>query len=180
MFSCNHFLWDRKQSVMSKRAQESNSKEGSAVAKPRPMSWCQGTSWAPRKPLRKTPVHPKNREIKSWIRVMFVERPESGAILQPRPNTLSRKLVKSGESASSASTKKLVWDDDIKSKGQGWKCHYMQISDHRYIEKDVKNLQKIDSRRKDTSTWYRSLEEPTCWSGDCFCRQRWKPQFILD
>ena len=37
MFSCSHFLSNRKQSIMSKRAQESTSKEGSAVAKPRPM-----------------------------------------------------------------------------------------------------------------------------------------------
>ena len=38
MFSCSHFLSNRKQSVMSKRAQESTSKEGSAVAKPRPLN----------------------------------------------------------------------------------------------------------------------------------------------
>ena len=38
MFSCSHFLSHRKLSVMSKRAQESASKEVSAVAKPRPMN----------------------------------------------------------------------------------------------------------------------------------------------
>ena len=37
-FSCSHFLSNRKQCVMSKRAQGSTAKEGSAVAKPRPMS----------------------------------------------------------------------------------------------------------------------------------------------
>ena len=37
MFSCSHFLSNRTQSVMSKRAQESTAQEGSAVAKPRPM-----------------------------------------------------------------------------------------------------------------------------------------------
>ena len=37
MFSCSHFLSNRKQGVMSKRSQESTSKEGSAVTKPRPM-----------------------------------------------------------------------------------------------------------------------------------------------
>ena len=36
--SCNHFLSNRKQSAMSKRAQESTSKAGSAVAKPKPMN----------------------------------------------------------------------------------------------------------------------------------------------
>ena len=38
MSSCSHFLSNRKQSVMSKRGWESTSKEGSAVAKPRPMN----------------------------------------------------------------------------------------------------------------------------------------------
>ena len=38
MFSCSHFLSNRKQGVMSKRAQESTSEEGSAVAKSRPMN----------------------------------------------------------------------------------------------------------------------------------------------
>ena len=38
MFSCSHFLSNRKQSIMSKRFQESTAKEGLAVAKPRPMS----------------------------------------------------------------------------------------------------------------------------------------------
>ena len=38
MFSCSHFLSNRKQSVMSKRVQESTLKEGSAVAKQRPMN----------------------------------------------------------------------------------------------------------------------------------------------
>ena len=39
MFSYSHFLSNRKQSIMSKRAQESTSKEVSAVAKPRPMNF---------------------------------------------------------------------------------------------------------------------------------------------
>ena len=38
MFSCSHFLSNRKQSVMSKRAQERGTEEGPPVAKPRPMS----------------------------------------------------------------------------------------------------------------------------------------------
>ena len=38
MLSCSHFfLSNRKRSAMSKRAQESTSKEGSAMAKARPM-----------------------------------------------------------------------------------------------------------------------------------------------
>ena len=38
MFSCCNFLSMRKQSVVSKRAQESTPKKGSAVAKPRPIN----------------------------------------------------------------------------------------------------------------------------------------------
>ena len=38
LFFCSHVLSNRKQSVMSKRAQESTSKDSSAVAKPRPMN----------------------------------------------------------------------------------------------------------------------------------------------
>ena len=38
MFSCSLFLPNRQQSVVSKRAQESTSKEGSVVAKPGPMN----------------------------------------------------------------------------------------------------------------------------------------------
>ena len=37
MFSCSHFLSNRKQSIMSQRAQESKTEEGLAEAKPRPM-----------------------------------------------------------------------------------------------------------------------------------------------
>ena len=38
MFSCIHFLSNRKQRFMSKRAQESKTEEGPAEAKPRPLS----------------------------------------------------------------------------------------------------------------------------------------------
>ena len=54
MFSCCHFLSDRKQSVMSKRAQESTSKKrfGSGETGTNEF-WCQGISWVRRKILRK-------------------------------------------------------------------------------------------------------------------------------
>ena len=49
MCSCRHFLSNRKQSVMPKRAQESTSKEGSAVAKPRPMNLVSRNLLSPKK-----------------------------------------------------------------------------------------------------------------------------------
>ena len=42
MFSCSHVLSFKKQSVVSKRAQESTPKKGSAVAKPRPINLVSG------------------------------------------------------------------------------------------------------------------------------------------
>ena len=53
-----------------------------------------------------------------------------------------RKLVQSGESASSASTRKLVqWDDNQVEKTR-LEFHKMQISDRRYLENVFKNLRQ--------------------------------------
>ena len=71
MFSCNHFLSNRKQSVMSKRAQESTAKESSAGAKPRPMNVVSRNLLSAKKPLHKIRVLRTAWGIKSWIRVMF-------------------------------------------------------------------------------------------------------------
>ena len=65
MFSCSHFLSNRKQSVVSKRAQERTS-EKSAVAKPRPMNLVSSTLLCAKK---NPPQHssdsntPKNQEL---------------------------------------------------------------------------------------------------------------------
>ena len=72
MFSCSHFLSHRKLSVMSKRAHESSSKEGSAVAKPRPMNLVSRNLVSAKKMiLRKILVIRIARWIKNWIRVVF-------------------------------------------------------------------------------------------------------------
>ena len=54
----------------------------------------------------------------------------------------TRKLGRSGESASSASTRKLERGDDIQIGKPKMEFHNMQISDHRYLEKVFKNLRK--------------------------------------
>ena len=71
MFSCSHFLSNKKQSVMSKRAQESTAKEGSAVAKPRPMSLVPRNLLSAKKDPPQDSVIQTARRIKNWIRVVF-------------------------------------------------------------------------------------------------------------
>ena len=123
MFSCSHVLSNRKQSVMSKRAQESRAGEGSAVAKARPMSLV----W-------KTQQH----ILKSGDKMILF--------------SCSRKLVRSGESASSGSTRKLVRGDD-QIERTSLKFHNMQISDDRYLEKVFKKKKPAaEVRRRCTDT----------------------------
>ena len=54
----------------------------------------------------------------------------------------TRKLVRSGESASSASTRKLVRGDVNQIERTRLEFHNMQISDHRYPEQVFKNLRQ--------------------------------------
>ena len=52
------------------------------------------------------------------------------------------KLVRSGESAGSANTRKLERGDDIQIARRRLEIHNMQVSDHRYLEKVFKNLRQ--------------------------------------
>ena len=63
MFSCSHFLSNRKQSAMSKRAQESTAKEGSAVAKPRPMNVVSRNLLVAKQNSSKDSNSPGNQEL---------------------------------------------------------------------------------------------------------------------
>ena len=50
--------------------------------------------------------------------------------------------MRSGESASSLSTRKLVRGDDCQIERTRLEFHNMELSDHRYSEKDFKNLRQ--------------------------------------
>ena len=50
--------------------------------------------------------------------------------------------MRSGESASSASTRKLERGDDTQIERRRLEFHDMQVSDHRYLDKVFKNLQQ--------------------------------------
>ena len=64
MFSCGHFLSNRKQSVMSKKAQASTPKRCRQWWNRDQWIWCQGTSWVGRKPLLKIRVLRTAQQIK--------------------------------------------------------------------------------------------------------------------
>ena len=66
MFSCSHSLSNRTQSVVSKRGQKSPAEEGSAVTKPRPMSFVSRTLLSAKKTLQQdssAPNSPGNQEL---------------------------------------------------------------------------------------------------------------------
>ena len=89
------------------------------------------------------------RGIKSWIRVLFHGAPgnrcettkkDPTAFSQERrrdgtPSSSTRELVRSGESAGSASTRKLVQGDDVQIERTRLEFNNMQVSDHRYRER---------------------------------------------
>ena len=151
MFSCSHCLSNRKESVMSKRAQESTAEKGSAVAKPRPMSLVSRSLLSAKKTSPQDPSasnSPGNQELDRSSAGKLVrdnnQDPTAHSQERRQDDTLSwstRKLVRSGESASSGSTRKLVRGDDHQIESTRLEFHNMQISDHRDLEKVFKRHQ---------------------------------------
>ena len=82
------FFRSRKQSVISKRVQESTLKEGSAVAKPRLWILYQRTSWVRRKILRKIRVIQTAWKMRNWIRVR--RETHAVSVMIPRLDTDAR------------------------------------------------------------------------------------------
>ena len=114
MFSWSNFLSDIKQSVMSQRAQESNTEEVSAVAKPRPMNMvsknllsAKQTSWKDSGASNS----PGNQELNQSSVSRSTRKPARDRVQNPATNSqvwqqddnpfwCTRKLGRSGESAS--------------------------------------------------------------------------------
>ena len=71
LLSCSQFQSNRKQSLMSKRAQESISRASSGVTKTRLMNLVSSNLLSAKKILRKIRVIHTSRRIKNWIRVVF-------------------------------------------------------------------------------------------------------------
>ena len=193
VFSCSHFLSNRKQGVMSKRARESIAKEGSAVAKPRPMILCQGTSWAKREPFRKIRVLRTAQGVKSWIRVMFHRGQEIAAKQQPRPNSIFSRATTRWHSIFEHQATDAEWKTGKLSEHQEigarwwlkierhvWKSTVCKSPTTDTLKKSSKTCGKnwISQKRHQCSVL--KLWTPMYWSGDHLCRQRRKPLFILD
>ena len=128
MFSCSHFLSNRKQSVMSKRVQESTLKEGSAVAKQRPMNLVSKNLLSAKKDPPRDLGDPNslgNQDFGSEL--CFSSRKEIAAQHEPEPNTVFSREARG---------------EDYQFGKSKLHFHKMQISDYRYLEKVFKNLQK--------------------------------------
>ena len=141
MSSCSHFLSYGKQSVMSNRAQESTSKERSAVAKPRPVNLVSRNLLS----TKKTPPQdssatnsPRNQELdQSYVspsvrKLMRNRNQDRAAYSQERQQ----------DDTQSSSTRKLERGDDMHIGRTRLEFHKMQISDHRYLEQVFKNLRR--------------------------------------
>ena len=125
-FSCKK----RKQSVMSKRPRECTANEGSAVAKPRYVS----------SSVRKL-VRNNNQDPTAYSQ----ERRQDDTL-----SSGTGKLVQSGESTSSASTRKLVRGDDIQIERTWLEFHNVEISDYQHLETVFTNLQQKLNLAKET------------------------------
>ena len=179
MFSCSHFLSNRKQSVVSKRVQETTLKERSAVAKPRPMNLVSKNLLSAKKEPPQDlsdPNSPGNQELdQNWCFLKLAaetccatptktqqcilsgRRDESIFKLSPRQETERKGRITKSESRICTSAK----------------CRSPRMSS-RICRKSwisQKTHHQFDSKR-----WRR----PTLWSGDCLCRQQWKPPFTRD
>ena len=169
MFSCSHFLSNRNQSVMSKRDQGSTFKDGSALAKPRPVNF--GVK------------EPTERKKNLCARFECFEQPEE-SIVRSESGFMERQenwcetttkthqhTLKSGDKMTLHFRAPGNWCGLLNlqvqgaPKGQGWNSTISPII-----------ATKVESRRRSTNT---PREGPVYWSGDYSCRRRCKPLFIF-
>ena len=185
VFSCSHFLWNRKHSVMSKRAQESTSKEGSAVPKKRPMNL---------ELSRRIRVRRTAGRIKNWSRVMF--HPAAGNWLETatktqqrtlkRGNNTTLNLLATGKWGGVVRTCKLSQHQET---GARWGHSNRKVKDgipqHADLRPSIpwesfqEPAEKVESRRRGTSNWYRSFEDQRIDVGTIYVDNDGKPPFIL-
>ena len=184
VFSCSHFLWNRKHSVMSKRAQESTSKEGSAVPKKRPMNL---------ELSRRIRVPRTARGIKNWTRVMF--HPAAGNWRETATKTQQRILKRGNKTTLNLlATGKWCgvvnlqaqpapgnWSEvrTFKSEGQRWNSTTCRSPTIDTLRKSSRTCGRVESRRRGTSNWYRSFEDQRIDVGTIYVDNDGKPPFIL-
>ena len=159
MCSCSHFLSHRKHSVMSKREQDRTSKEGPAVAKPKPMSLVARSLLSSKKDppqIVSASNDPGNSKMDESSTSAGIGKPLRGSDSNPKSqsqewqndNTQSASQGKPrrGEEASSSAgiRKRIAKGDNTQTQRPRLESQNLTITIHRYFEKVFKNLQ-IDS-----------------------------------
>ena len=90
-------------------------------------------------------------------------------VFHPRDRKLTRNInqrptmyspERQQDDTQSSRARKLGPSEDVQFERSKLHFHNVQISDCRYLEKVFKNLRKkVESRRRRTSNWYRSVED---------------------
>ena len=155
MFSCSHFLSNRKQSVTSKRAQECTSKEGTAVAKPRPVNLVSRYLLSAKKDPPQDLSDPNSLVNQEFDQSCVSSGRKLTRNINPNPimysqerqqddtqSSSTRNLERRDEPSSSAHARKLERGEDIPIGRSKMEFHNMQISVHRYLEKVFKKCGK--------------------------------------
>ena len=192
MPSC-HFLSNRRQSVMSKRAQERTSKEGSAVAKPRPMNLVsRNLPERKENSLRKIRVLRTARESRVGSELCFIERQETGAKQQTQqciPKSGAKMTLNLLATGNWGGVVNLRVSEHQETGARWWQSNRKDkvgIS-HNAKSPTLGTLRKSSrtcgqNRISQKRHQYSELKfwRPMYWSGDHLCRQRCKPLFILE
>ena len=163
MSSCSHFLSNKKQSIMSKRAQERGSEEGPAAAQPssaRLVSRNLLSAWQTSSRDSGAVHVPVNQE--------FGQNSVSGS---------TKTLVQSGVCAGVQGVSG-NWCDVLKTNLQG------QVWTSTTRRSPTIHILRKSSRISDRNRVFRKMlmypvRRPMYWSCDCLRQQRWKHQFML-
>ena len=187
MCSCSHFLWNRKQSTMSKRTQERRAGEGPAEAKPR-SAWLVSRTFLSAKQTSSVDsgasCSPGNQELGRNSVSGDTGKPVKDSSQDPTTHSQewqqddnlirgARKLAQSGECEGSGSTGKSVRGIDNKLERTRLEHHNMQ---NLRVSIRWKSLQEpstaVESFAERPDVWFEDL----CIDlGIISVRQRWKP-----
>ena len=199
MFACSHFLSNRMQSIMSKRAQESTAKEVSAVAKPKPTPTPMNLVSRNLLSAKKGPPQdssdsnsPGNQELDQSCVVVPWQQTDTKH--QPKPNIVfSREATRWYSTFQHQETGAERWIFKLSPRQETrakWECPIRKVATTLPQHADLRSsvlrespqepAEKVESRKRRTSNWYRSVEDQRIDLGTKLCRLRWKPPFILD
>ena len=199
MFACSHFLSNRMQSIMSKRAQESTAKEVSAVAETETDTDTNefGVKEPPECEERSSARFEwfkQSGESRNGSELCFVPWQQTDTKHQPKPNIVfSREATRWYSTFQHQETGAERWIFKLSPRQETrakWECPIRKVAttlpQHADLRSSVlrESLQepaeKVESRKRRTSNWYRSVEDQRIDLGTNLCRLRWKPPSILD